>query len=430
MSSKITIKDSASKTHVCMFCGEQQLKLSRHLRRKHKDESIVTEAMALKDGSKAFERIRLRGDYHHNCNVMALGEGELIVVRNPGSKQPFGDASSFLPCPDCLGFFKGDELWRHNKRCQHKATEPKKWKKLQLEARLLLPTASTSTAEVDKELFSNVLAVMKNDSISSVARHDEIILKFGAAILEKVGKKNSNYVSQRMRQLARLLTILRARSQEMEAGLKSFIDTTKFDDLVEAVKELCRFNEESRLDIGIPSLALKLGHSIKRCAQVVKGSALRNKDGNVIKRAKRFIDLFESEWTSKISSRSLASLGSKKQNKVDYLPLAEDLTRLKNHLDSKITSLSSALEAEGPVNVEQWSNLARSTLSRIILFNKRRSGETATLEINQFVNRPDWSSCSSDMKKFLSPLERRLCERYQKFDHNRNQQNKMNTRKF
>ena len=145
--------------------------------------------MALKDGSKAFEMIRLRGDYHHNCNVLALGEGELIVVRNPGSKQLFRDASSFLPCPDCL--FLGDELWCHNKCCQHKTTEPKKWKKLQLEARLLLPTASTSMAEVDKELFSNVLAVMKNDSTSSVARH-EIILKFGAAILKKVGKNNFN----------------------------------------------------------------------------------------------------------------------------------------------------------------------------------------------------------------------------------------------
>ena len=154
---------------------------------------------------------------------------------------------------------------------------------------------------------------MKNDSISSLVRHNEIISKFGAAILEKVGKKNSNYVSQRMRQLARLLTILRARGQEKEVGLESFIDTPKFDDLVEAVKELCSFNEESRLDIGIPSPALKLGHSIKRCAQVVKCSALRRKDENVIKKAKCFIDLFESEWTSKISSRSLASLGSKKQ---------------------------------------------------------------------------------------------------------------------
>ena len=370
----------------------------------------MAEAMALKDGSKAFERIRLKGDYHHNCNVLALGEGEIIVVRNPAGKHP-SDVSSFLPCPDCLGFFKGDELWRHIKRCQHKTSESKKWTKVQLEAKLLLPPGSISTADVDKELFTSVLSAMKNDSISSVARHDEVILQFGAAILEKVGRKNANYVSQRMRQLARLLVILRARSHEKEAALKSYIDTSKFDDLIEAVKELCGFNQESRLDIGIPSLALKLGHSIKRCAQVVKCSALRSKDENVIKKAKRFIDLFESEWAIKISSRSLASLGSKKQNKVDYLPLAEDLTRLKNHLDSKMETLSSALTAEGSVNVEQWANLAKTTLTRIIIFNKRRSGETATLQITQFLNRPDWSCCSSDMKKSLSPLERRLCER-------------------
>ena len=85
----------------------------------------MAETMALKDGSsKAFEMIRLKGDYHHNCNVLALGEGEMIVVRNPASKHP-SNASSFVPCPDCLGFFKGDELWCHNKQCQHKTSEPK-----------------------------------------------------------------------------------------------------------------------------------------------------------------------------------------------------------------------------------------------------------------------------------------------------------------
>ena len=31
----------------------------------------------------AFEKLRLLGDYQHNCNVLDLGEGELIVVRMP-----------------------------------------------------------------------------------------------------------------------------------------------------------------------------------------------------------------------------------------------------------------------------------------------------------------------------------------------------------
>ena len=117
-----------------------------------------------------------------------------------------------------------------------KTSEPKKWKKLQLEEKLLPPTASISMAEVDKELFLSVLPPLNNDNISSVARHNQVILQFGTAILDKVGKKNANYVSQRKRQLARLLIILQARRHEKEAMLESFIDTSKYDDLVEAFR--------------------------------------------------------------------------------------------------------------------------------------------------------------------------------------------------
>ena len=91
--------------------------------------------------------------------------------------------------------------------------------------------------------------------------------------------------------------------------------------------------KESLLDIDVPSLALKLEHSIKQCAQVLKSSALRKKSEAAIRECQTFIDLFEAEWTIKISSRSFASLGSKNQNKVEILPLAGDLMLLKNHLE-------------------------------------------------------------------------------------------------
>lgn len=71
-----------------------------------------------------------------------------------------------------------------------------------------------STADVDKELYSRVISAMKIDSISFLARHDKVILQFGALILKKVERKDANYVPQRMRQLARLFLKLRARSHE------------------------------------------------------------------------------------------------------------------------------------------------------------------------------------------------------------------------
>ena len=60
----------------------------------------------------AFERLSLVGDYQHNGDVLALGEGELIVVRMP-KKVEGGIQANFLPCPSCMGFFMASELWKH-----------------------------------------------------------------------------------------------------------------------------------------------------------------------------------------------------------------------------------------------------------------------------------------------------------------------------
>ena len=184
-----------------------------------------------------------------------------------------------------------------------------------------------------------------------------------------------------MRQLARLLQTLRKGNEA--ANFEIIIDTARFDELVAAVKDPCGFKEESRLDIDVPSLALKLGHSIKQCAQVLKSSALRKKNEVAIRECQNFIDLFEAEWTIKISSQSFASMGSKKQNKAEILLLAGDLMLLKNHFEKKMADLSEILnEVEDTQTVtSHWSSLAKMTLARIIIFNKRRSGETATLQL-------------------------------------------------
>ena len=86
----------------------------RSLRKRSEDtkpdsESQVAKAMAMETAQEqdlAFERLRLVGDYQHNGDVLALGEGELIVVRMP-KKVEGGIAANFLPCPSCMGFFHG-----------------------------------------------------------------------------------------------------------------------------------------------------------------------------------------------------------------------------------------------------------------------------------------------------------------------------------
>ena len=55
---------------------------------------------------------------------------------------------------------------------------------------------------------------------------------------------------------------------------------------------------------------------------------------------------------------------------------------LKNHLEKKMADVSKILNEgeETQTAAGHWSSLAKKTLARIIIFNKRRSGETANLQ--------------------------------------------------
>ena len=134
---------SSEWSHVRLFCKKPQEKVRRHQTRQHKSESQVAKAMAMETAQEpdlAFEKLRLLGDYQHNCDVLDLGEGELIVVRMPKEVEE-GIAANFLPCPSCMGFFMASELWRHPQNCPQRSQEnPPKWWTVQQEAKLLLPT--------------------------------------------------------------------------------------------------------------------------------------------------------------------------------------------------------------------------------------------------------------------------------------------------
>ena len=100
---------SSERAHVCLFCKKPQKKVRKHQTRQHKSESQVAKAMAMETAQEpdlAFERFRLLGDYQHNCDVLDLGEGKLIMVQTPKEEKE-GIATNFLPCPSCMGFFHG-----------------------------------------------------------------------------------------------------------------------------------------------------------------------------------------------------------------------------------------------------------------------------------------------------------------------------------
>ena len=60
------------------------------------------------------------------------------------------------------------------------------------------------------------------------------------------------------------------------------------NDIVKAVHDVAGFSEDKQL-YHVPSLALKIGHSIKKCALILKGNALESGQNYKAEQAEEFL---------------------------------------------------------------------------------------------------------------------------------------------
>ena len=400
--------------HACLFCGELSSKIARHITTKHKEEKEVAVALSFrkksKERKKELTRLRLKGDYHHNMNTLETGEGELVVVRRPGQDVRC-NAEDFLPCEFCLGFIRRRDLWKHQLACEFKSKTEHSGKKQQVQRKAKLLIASAITGS-NNERLNKIISAMKYDSISDIVKKDKLIKDLGGLLIQKYGLKRGD-VSQKMRELGRLVECLMKIEENKEVQLYDFMKPEKFDTIVKGVRKASGFidGEEGQLEVGIPSLALKLGYSLSKCATCTVAHGLRIKDESIRKDAKNFKTLMESEWEYRVSHQSLATLHERRFNKVNVPPLAEDIANLKSFVDRRISEESENLKRKSPTK-QRWTLLARLLVARVVMLNKRRGGEASQLLLQEYKGRPVWrQSASSEILASLSPLERQLSER-------------------
>ena len=119
-------------------------------------------------------------------------------------------------------------------------------------------------------MLNQVMASMRIDDISLVARNDPLIKKVGMVLIEKHGTKNIQDTFQKTRTFS-FINTTKKNDDNPNAKLFDFIKLSKFDVVIEAVKMLCHFEtKDGQQDVQIPSLALKIGHSLNKCVNVVR----------------------------------------------------------------------------------------------------------------------------------------------------------------
>jgi len=125
------VPESGTKSITVCSVKRLNLKIARHLERKHGMECDVAYAFSFPVGSKQrktlIEGLRNKGDWQHNHMVFKEGNGEIVVWKRPSVK---ADVESYLPCQHCYAMFKRAELWRHEKSCRERKEERQKGTKI------------------------------------------------------------------------------------------------------------------------------------------------------------------------------------------------------------------------------------------------------------------------------------------------------------
>ena len=426
-------KNRYDKFHYCLFCEKKLSKIARHLLSVHKSHPRVLPISMLPKRSKEricmLQELENMGNFTHNVKVLQKKEGELVIYRrqSPAHKSQH-DLTNYVPCEICLRFlFKGN-LWAHRQKCKKmtvaesteddydnsddnecgnedlKDIEPKMRNAVR-QARTLLNSAVMRNED---DYLSKMVVRMQQDDITEIVRTDHVIRRYAGLRMaslgaEEVQKVNDVYrVSQGARTLARL--VKEARKKKCQMTMNKLLTVDHFDLIVECVKTLTYEKERPSLTLG-RFMGNLLGHAL----QSKRGIALRNRDDRSYEETKKFQELFGEEWNLRVNSSAVKLINKKKRSQVETIPLTEDLKNLTNFIKDKLRETTTDLQ--NSPSQANWKNVAKFSLVRLLLFNKRRVSEVAELKVEDFLNRPIWMQEEGEIEKSLSTTDRLLASR-------------------
>ena len=82
-----------------------------------------------------------------------------------------------------------------------------------------------------------------------------------------------------------------------------------------------------------------MSYALENVLMLLKFHGLREKDKSKIENAENLIVLYNSEWGVRMSCTSLQTMADNKFNKKEFLPVTEDLIKLKNLCQEKSAKL-------------------------------------------------------------------------------------------
>ncbi|XP_019906138.1 uncharacterized protein LOC105029909 isoform X2 [Esox lucius] len=313
---------SYNKKQYCFYCFKPYSKMARHLELVHCNEMEVAKAVCFPKRSKErqiqLNLLRKRGNFAHNADVVRKGYGEMIACYRPKESK---EAKDFIHCCHCQGLYNKRSLWKHVRNCPLK---PKMDGESQ--GRKGVRSMCALTTPVGLEIsdgMKKVLRQMNYDEVSRIVQSDKCIMQLGQHMFNRMGSDvgKHDYIRQKMREAGRLL--LEARKITPIKAMEEMIIPSNFPHVISAMKVVAGYNAENN-SFRIPSLALKLGHSIQKICSIVESNSMMNGDHQLADYARDFRKTHQAKWNEFISAGAITTFKEANWTIPQVIPLTQE----------------------------------------------------------------------------------------------------------
>lgn len=157
-----------------------------------------------------------------------------------------------------------------------------------------------------------------------------------------------------------------------------------FDQAIEAIQNVARFDPDDG-EYGAPGSATKCVTIIKRIGRVLMSEYIKRDDREEQRITQNFMTLMESDIHGMINKTANRNQNERKRLKKVNLPVMDDMKQLAQYLQTESSKCYSKLAKS--FDYKNWLQLSKLTLASIIVFNRKRVGDTENILVKEFEHR-------------------------------------------
>jgi len=161
----------------CPFCHKFKVRLTRHIKRVHKEENVVKMALHVnaKEQRILFRQCRRTGMMKYNMHKMGSKDGALLRERVPKS----GQHKDGVVCDKCRGIFSRTWFYGHKKLCvggNYTCIEPKP----------VPASVYYSSDKLSEDFKLQILSKFNQDQVGRICQTDSMVTMIGSKLYTKV----------------------------------------------------------------------------------------------------------------------------------------------------------------------------------------------------------------------------------------------------